>query len=86
MYYNNKGQTARVNDISAGNTEEYIFDLAGRLVQSHTYGNRRELVKYKYDTLNRLKDETSYVGNELIQSVYNYGSDSLLSSMYQGIL
>ena len=86
VYYNNKGQTARVNDISAGNTEEYIFDLAGRLVQSHTYGNRRELVKYKYDTMNRLTEETPYAGIDLIQSVYNYGSDSLLSSMYQGIL
>ncbi len=86
IYYNNKGQTTRVNDISAGNTEEYIFDLAGRLVQSHTYGNRRELVKYKYDTMNRLTEETPYAGIDLIQSVYNYGSDSLLSSMYQGIL
>ncbi len=61
-------------------------NLSGRLTQSHTYGNRRELVKYKYDTLNRLKQTDSYVDNALIENVYNYGSDSLLSSMYQGIL
>ena len=47
IYYNNKGQTARVKDISAGNTEEYVYDLAGRLTQSHTYGARSELIKYQ---------------------------------------
>ena len=36
--------------------------------------------------MNRLTEETPYAGIDLIQSVYNYGSDSLLSSMYQGIL
>ena len=85
-HYNDKGLVARSEDILNGNTTDYVYDMTGRLIRSHVYGERSAGTKYKYDSMDRITELIPSVGDEYIENIYTYGSDNLLSHMYQGVL
>ena len=69
-------------DFVTGITNEYTYDLIGRLTERYSTGNNT--VKFVYDNLNRVTSAKRTVGdNSWYNNSYLYGADSLNS--YTGI-
>ncbi|NLJ31216.1 MAG: RHS repeat protein [Clostridiales bacterium] len=82
--YNAKGQLARLNDLAAGITYHYSYDLLGRLINTRSSGANSDSSHYAYDNMNRMVGNSTTVNGYVIGNTCSYGSDSLVTKAWQG--